>query len=194
MQKIKFITLVIASSLLFTSPHALSSEEDPSQTCKSAAELFAEGDIDGALEEARWCVTQLEQLKQNQTASFFKDEIYGFKAGKVQQEQAMGFSVINCTYSKKGSVIEVSLSGGSSEVANNAFAALAQFGMQSSGAGKKVRIQKRTAMVSNDDGAQVVVTLKSGGMLTFESNDTSVDEVLAFAKKIPVADLDNARN
>lgn len=169
-------------------------EESPAETCKAAAELFNEGDVEGALEEARWCVTQLEQLKQNQTATFFTDEILGYKGGELTSQQAMGMSIVERSYNKKGNVIDVSLTGGISSGVNSAFAAIASFGMQSA-QGQKIRIQKRTAMVSNDGGtAQVMVTLKSGGMLNFESSNVSSDEVIAFAKAFPVAALDDSRN
>jgi len=189
----KLKTLILGAAFSFAIAPAAFAEDTPADTCSSAASLFKEGDIEGALEEARWCVTQLEQLKQGKVSSFFKDEINGFKGGKLEQQQAMGISMIERNYSKDGKVVKVSLSGGASGAANNAFAALASFGMQSTN-GKKVRIQRRTAMISDDGGnIQVVVTLKSGGMLTFESNDLNSAETTAFAKAFPVAKLDDSR-
>ncbi|GAA6171643.1 hypothetical protein NBRC116592_13130 [Colwellia sp. KU-HH00111] len=187
-------TLALAITLsLATLPTAFA-EDTPADTCASAASLFKEGDIEGALEEARWCVTQLEQLKQSRVSSFFKDEINGFKGGKLNKQQAMGISMIERSYSKDGKIIKVSLSGGASGVANNAFAALASFGMQAAD-GEKIRIQRRTAVVTADgNNNQVVVTLKNDGMLTFESNDLSSKDVTAFAKAFPIADLDDSRN
>ena len=189
----KLKTLILGAALSFAIAPAAFAEDTPADTCSSAVSLFKEGDIEGALEEARWCVTQLEQLKQGKVSSFFKDEINGFKGGKLEQQQAMGISMIERNYSKDGKVIKVSLSGGASGAASNAFAALASFGMQSTN-GKKVRIQRRTAMISDDGGnIQVVVTLKSGGMLTFESNDLNSNDAIAFAKAFPIADLDDSR-
>ena len=188
--KLKSLMLVVTSAL-FVMPSI--AEDSPADTCKSAASLFSEGDIEGALEEARWCVTQLEQLKQGQTSSFFKDEIDGYVGGKIESNQAMGFTVIERRYSKGGVSISVSLSGGASGAANNAFAAIASFGMQAA-QGKKVRIQRRTAVVNDDNGsAQVVITMKSGGMLTFDSSELSSDELVAFAKAFPVSELDDSR-
>ena len=57
--------LLLASTLFVSSVHAQSNEIK--ESCSSVVALFNKGDIDGALEEARWCVTQLEQLKQGQT-------------------------------------------------------------------------------------------------------------------------------
>jgi len=168
-------------------------EENPAEICASAASLYKEGDIDGALDEARWCVTQLEQIKQNQTSSFFSDEINGYTADELQSQQTMGMQLIERNYSKEGQSIKVALTGGAMGAANNAFAALASFGMQSA-QGEKIRIQRRTAMLTKDSGSnQLIVTLKSGGMLTFDSSDVSSDELVTFAKAFPVADLDDAR-
>jgi len=193
-QSFKLIILFLGvTSGVVLAPHAYA-EEGPAETCNSAAELFREGDVEGALEEARWCVTQLEQLKQDQTATFFADEILGYKGGELNSQQAMGMSIVERSYNKDGKGIDVTLTGGASGGMNNAFAAIASFGMQSA-QGQKVRIQKRTAVVTNDDGtAQVMVTLKSGGMLNFESSDVSSDEVIEFAKAFPIAALDDARS
>jgi hypothetical protein len=189
--KLKTLALCIALNCALVS--VTYAEDTPADTCSNAASLFKDGDIEGALEEARWCVTQLEQLKQGRVSSFFKDEINGFKGGKLDQQQAMGISMIERNYSKDGKVVKVSLSGGASGAASNAFAALASFSMQATN-GKKVRIQRRTAMINNEDGnIQIVVTLKSGGMLTFESNDLNSDDTTAFAKVFPIADLDDSR-
>ncbi len=186
----KLMTIFLAS-IVFVS--GVSAEDSPSKTCASAAELFKEGDVEGALEEARWCVTQLEQIKQNQVSSFFKDEINGYAGGKIDQQQAMGISMVERVYKKNSNSIKVSLSGGASGAANNAFAALASFGMQAA-AGKKIRIQRRTANVNEEGGSnQVVITLKSGGMLHFESSNLSSESIIEFAKAFPVADLDDAR-
>ena len=183
--------LGFVSGLAFT-PHTYA-EEDPAVTCSSAAELFREGDVEGALEEARWCVTQLEQLKQKQTSSYFSDEILGYKGGEMSAQQVMGMSIVERSYSKDGKEIDVTLTGGASGGANNPFAAIASLGMQSA-QGQKVRIQKRSAMVSNEGGpAKVMVTLKSGGILTFESGEVPSDEVVEFAKAFPVAELDDSR-
>ena len=191
-QTIKSVILFVSlASGLALAPHTYA-EDDPAETCSSAAELFREGDVEGALEEARWCVTQLEQLKQNQTSSYFSDEILGYKGGELSTQQAMGMSIVERSYSKDGKDIDVTLTGGASGGANNPFAAIASMGMQAA-QGQKVRIQKRTAIVSNEGGtANVMVTLKSGGILTFESNDVSSDELVEFAKAFPVAELDDS--
>ena len=194
-QQSKFSILVISVAFaIFSSAHVYA-KDDPSETCSSAAELFSEGDIEGALEEARWCVTLLEQLKKNETSAYFEDEIDGYTGAKLNSQQAMGITVIERSYSKDSQVIDVSLTGGgSSGGLNSAFAAMASMGMQAA-QGEKVRIQRRSGLITDEGGStSLVVTLKSGGMLTFESSDVSSDDLVAFAKEFPVADLDDSIN
>jgi len=184
--------ILLTTTITLTTP-IVYAEDDPSSACASAVSLYKDGDFEGALEDARWCVTQLEQMKQGKVSSFFIDEINGFKGGEIQQQQAMGFSMVERSYSKNGKIIKVLLSGGASGAANNAFAALASFGMNSA-KGKKVRLQRRTGFMSTENNkAELIVTLKSGGMLTFESRDVSPDGVMTFAKQFPIADLDDSR-
>ncbi len=189
-------SILLLSGLVFglVATNAAIAEDNPGKNCTAAAELFKEGDIEGALEEARWCVTQLEQLKQGQSASFFKDEIAGYTGGKMETQQAMGMSILERPYTKGDKLISVSMSGGVAGGAmSSLFGTIASMGMQSS-TGKKVRIQRRSAMVMDENGkAQVVVTLKSGGVLTFDSDDVSSDELIDFAKAFPIADLDDSR-
>lgn len=190
----KSIVLSISLLLGMVIAPPLYAEENPSDTCISAAKLFKEGDVEGALEEARWCVTQLEQLKQNKTSSFFKDEIAGYTGGKLNAQQTMGMSILERKYSKDGQHVSVTMSGGmAGNAMSSIFGTIASMGMQTN-TGKKVRIQRRSAIVSDENGnAQVVVTLKSGGVLTFDSSDISSDNLAAFAEEFPVAELDDSR-
>jgi len=193
-RKLKMFYLTIGVAISFAAIPA-TAEDNPSAICSSAANLAKEGDIAGALEEARWCVTQLEQLMQEQVSSFFPDEVNGYTAGEIKKEQIMGMAIIECDYSKGDNEISVSLTGGGSSGSGNALSAIAMMGMQMGAMGQKVRIQKRSAVIIDENNSiQVVVTLKSGGILTFESRGTSSDTVVAFAKKFPVAKLDDSRN
>ncbi len=192
--KLKILCLIIIFAVTVIAIPA-TAEESPSAICSSAASLAKEGDVAGALEEARWCVTQLEQLMQEQVSSFFPGEVNGYIVGEIRKEQVMGMAIIDCTYSKDDDAITVSLASGGSGGSANAFSSIAMMGMQMGGMGQKIRIQKRSAVIINENNsAQVVVTLKNGGMLTFKSRGTSSDTVVAFAKKFPVAKLDDSRN
>jgi hypothetical protein len=184
-------TSALVISLAILSSNVIANNEDPAALCTSAAKLFQEGDIDGALDEARWCVNELEQLKQNQTAAFFKDNIAGYSASELSQQSAMGMTVTERTYTKGNEEITVSLTGGASSGAMGAFSALAQLGGMAGN--NKIRIQKRTALVNQDGGeTSIMVTLKSGGMLNFSSYNSSKEKVIAFAKAFPIKTLDQS--
>jgi hypothetical protein len=171
----------------------LLAKDSPQDSCKNAAALYADGDLDGALEEAKWCVTLLEQMKQENIAKFFKDDILGYKGNELESQNAMGFSSTKREYLKADKQISVSLSGMASSNGMDAFAALAQIGL-TAGGGKKVRIQKRTASIMADNGnVQILVTLKKGGTLVFESNDVNAEELQRFAEAFPVEELDDSR-
>ncbi|MDO6425381.1 hypothetical protein Q4489_00065 [Thalassotalea sp. 1_MG-2023] len=182
--------LILSLLICVTTFGTLANDEDPAKLCKNAANLFESGDIEGALEEARWCVTQLEQLKNNQISSFFKDKINDFSGNELSHQSAMGMNIIEREYHHNDQYIQVTLTTGNTGAAASAFAALAQFGMTSSN--NKVRIQRRNASLEHTDGStKLTVSLKSGGMLAFESNSANKDAVLAFAKSFPVKALDN---
>jgi hypothetical protein len=187
----KKVSIVLLLSLVSAFP-ALADGDSPQKSCNNAAKLIADDDLDGALEEAKWCVTLLEQMQQARIGQFFKDAINGYQAGELESTNAMGFSLTKREYTKDDKRISVSLNGMAGG-GMDAFAAIAQFGMNASG-GKKVRIQKRTAVITADDNdVKVMVTLKKGGTLVFESYDVNADELQAFAEAFPVEALDDSR-
>jgi len=168
------------------------SAEEAATACQEAARLIAEDDLVGALDEAKWCVESLQQLRQQATLTVFPDAVAGFEGGEIDNQSAMGMTIIERRYSSDGNDVSVSLTTG---VAGGGLAALAQLGMgMSAGSGKKIRVQKRTVLDMSDGGgeAQFMVQLKSGGMLTISSSDMSSDELLPFVKEFPIAELDDA--
>lgn len=184
--------LFTAFLLAGTSLTALA-DDSPENVCKNAAQLYKDGDLEAALEDARWCVSLMEQEKQNQTNTHFKNEIDGYTAGQIQQQSAMGMVMISREYQKGGKRINVEMSGGASGAAASALSMLSQFGMQS-GSGRKTRIQQRTAMITEERGSvTIAVTLRSGGFLTFSSSDLNAQQALAFARKFPIKALDESR-
>ncbi|MGH8496329.1 MAG: hypothetical protein ACREVN_09355 [Gammaproteobacteria bacterium] len=181
--------LLVAGVLCFGAAQA---QEDPGESCGGIVELYQGGDIDGALEEARWCVEALEQIKQGEVGEVFAGEVAGWKRDSLDQNEAMGIAVTEARYTKGEQAISVSLMGGAGGGGMGFFGGLAEMGMMS--AGKKMRIDKHTA-VANSEGntSTVTVTLDSGGALTFESYDVDLDAVVEFAEAFPIAELDEAR-
>ena len=169
--------------------------EDAAAACTEAARLITEDeDVDGALDEAEWCVESLRQVRQQRTLTVFPDAVEGFVGGELDNQSAMGMTMMERGYRRDDGdgEIEVSLATGA---AGTGLAALAQMGMSLGGAGgKKMRIQKRTVIdMSADEGkAQYLVQLKSGGMLTVSSPTVAPEEVLEFVRAFPIAELDDA--
>lgn len=169
------------------------SAEDAAAACMEASKLIEEKDFIGALDEAEWCVEGLRQLKQQQTLSVFPDAVEGFVGGDVDNQSAMGMSIIEREYSLDGRSVSVVYTGG---VAGGGLAALAQLasGIGAAGGGKKMRVQKRTVIdMSNEGGkAEYMVQFKSGGMLMVSSDELDNEELLEFVKAFPIAELDDS--
>ncbi len=182
----KFLLIVLAT--LSTTP--LLAAENPAASCGEAVKLFEDNDINGALEEARWCVEALEQRKQKQASGMFPDQVAGFEGGEIQRQNAMGFSIIERDYRKGEQVISISLNK-SAAGSMGGFAAIAQMGMMETG--KKLRIQRRTVNdLSEGSSVEFMVALKSGGMLGIESDNVDHAAVLEFVEQFPIAELDDS--
>ena len=166
--------------------------EDASAACLEAARLIEEQDFVGALDEANWCVESLQQLKQQRTLTVFPDSVDGFTGGELDNQSAMGMSMIERSYTRDADQVNVQLTTG---VAGGGLAALAQLGMgMGTGSGKKMRIQKRTVIDMSEEGgqSQYMVQLKSGGMLMISSDDLDAASLLPFVKAFPILELDDA--
>jgi len=182
----------LSALLLFSGTTIAQTAEDASAACKEAARLIDEQDFVGALDEAKWCVDSLQQIKQQRTLTVFPDAVEGYTGGELDNQSAMGMSIIERVYSLDGNQINVTLTAG---VAGGGLAALAQLGLgMGGGGGKKMRIQKRTVVDMSDEGgeSQYMVQLKSGGMLMITSSDISAEQLLPFVKAFPIAELDDA--
>ncbi len=186
-------TVFLCSTLLLISGQAVMAQtaEDAATACTEAARLIGEDDLTGALDEAKWCVESLQQLRQQATLTVFPDSVDGYAGGEVDNQSAMGMTIIERIYTRDNSTISVSLTTG---VAGGGLAALAQLGMGMGGTGKKIRVQKRTVLDMSDVNgeSQYMVQLKSGGMLTMSSSDLSAEQLLPFVREFPIAELDDA--
>lgn len=170
------------------------SAEEAAAACTEAARLIRDDDLTGAMDEAEWCLESLRQLRQNATLTLFPDVVEGFRGEEIDNQSAMGMTIIQRNYVRDGESVSVSLTTG---VAGGGLAALAQLGMgMGAGSGNKIRVQKRTVLDMSQAGgeSQYMVQLKSGGMLTISSNDIAAEPLLDFVKAFPIADLDDALN
>jgi len=186
------IIIGTAAIVMSGSPVMAQSADEAATACTEAARLIGEDDLVGALDEAKWCVESLEQLRQQVTLTVFPDTVEGFEGGEIDNQSAMGMTIIERRYSREGDDVAVSLTTG---IAGGGLAALAQLGMgMSAGSGKKLRVQKRTVLDMSEAGgeAQYMVQLKSGGMLNISSSDLDAATLLPFVKAFPIADLDEA--
>lgn len=168
-------------------------DEETIEACQAAAALLQENDIDGALEEASWCLEGIQQLKQKQTLALLPDEVAGFIGGETEAQNVMGMKMIERVYSKGNQNIDVMLMGGAGP-ASTGLAALAQLGLNIGGeTGKKMRIQRRTVLdSSSDNSVELMVQLKSSGMMTIKSTNATKETVVEFTKAFPIKELDES--
>lgn len=192
------LTTGLTLSIALTLPASAQTVDEAADACKEAVRLIGEDDIDGALDEARWCVESLQQVRQDLTLTMFPDEIDGFIGGELGNQSAMGMTMLERSYVREldggtDEAVKVSLTTGA---AGAGLAALAQLGMSlgGNGRGKKLRVQKRTVVdASSEIGpSQYLVELKSGGMLTIESSTLDAEALLEFVREFPIATLDDA--
>jgi len=183
----------IAAVLMLPGSQVLAqTAEDASAACTEASRLIEDEDFVGALDEAEWCVESLRQLKQQRTLTVFPDDVDGFSGGEIDNQSAMGMTIIERQYTRDDQSVSVSLTGG---VAGGGLAALAQFASGMGGAGgKKMRVQKRTVIDMSDEGGQAefMVQLKSGGMLMISSDDMDSDALIGFVRAFPIEKLDDS--
>lgn len=190
------------SSIGFISVANANAVEEAAQACKDAAKLIQEeDDLEGAIEEATWCLTGLKQLQEEIKLSLLPDELMGFSGGDIDNQSLMGMNVIEREYTKDNKSISLTLTTTSGAgAAAGGLGALAELGklfgaVEGAGVsgGKKVRIQKRTAVASDSGGVgQLIITLKSGGSLKVLSNDMHSDELTDFMREFPLIELDDA--
>ena len=181
----------LAVCFLFQSA-TLAAEDSAIEACEEAVRIFnSDGDINAALEEARWCVEGLEALKQDNALEFFPDQVDSWAAGKATNSKLLGVSMIERVYSRDGRSISVSLASGGN---GTGLMALAQMGMQLGGEVlKKFRVDRRTVLELGDaDEVRFLVQLRSGGVINIASTDVDIDGVKSFVSEFPVGELDDS--
>ena len=169
---------------------------DASMACRDAATMAESNDVDGAIEEARWCLEVLEQHRRDASLAVFPDSQGDWIGGDLDNQSALGMTLLSRTYAKGDQSIEVSVTTGP---AGGGLAVLAQLGASlgaslGSGEGSKFRVQRRTVvdLSGDDEMVNYMVELRSGGVMTIQSSNTSTSDVRAFVEAFPVADIDDA--
>jgi len=193
---------VLCFSLLgFSGTSHANAVDEAADACVEAARLIREDDdLDAAIEEANWCLTGLNQLKEEIKLSLLPDELDGFVGGEIENENVLGIANIKRVYTRDGDSLTVTLTTTGNAGAAGALAGLGELGKlfgalegAGAGGGKKIRIQRRTVIVSDEGGqGSLRATLKSGGTLTVESQDLDSDELTDFLREFPLAELDDA--
>ena len=185
--------LALGAALAGAGPVALAQDERESsaEACEEAARLVRADDLDAALDEAKWCLESLEQLRSDRTFALFPDALEGYAGGELESQGAMGMTMMNRSYQGEAGTIEVSLATGA---AGSGLAALAQMGLSLGGSGRKIRVQRRTVVDASEAGgsANFMVELRSGGVLNVSSEDVPPAEVLEFVRAFPIEALDDA--
>ena len=197
----------LGATILLTglTPHIATANavDDAADACIEAARLIREeDDINGAIEEAQWCLEGMTQLKEEIKLSLLPDEIEGFVGGEISNQNVLGMSVIERDYTRDDEALKLSIttsgSGGSGAAGLGALGELGKLfesagTLGGSSTGRKVRVQKRTVLASDDAGeGSLNVTLKSGGTLNITSQQLDSEELLDFLRAFPLADLDDA--
>ena len=192
----KFATLISTVVVMTVATMPVQAANDPEKIFTEVVELIKAGDTDAALEEAKWGVERLEQIRQDKVSDIFPDDIIGFKGAPLSKNKAMGVSVTERIYSNGEMSVTVSLTeeaGGDSGMLGG-LGALVQMSNQFGG-GRKVRIQRRTGTAMAEGSSSTVnITLESSGTLMFQSDDMDLDALIEWAEEFPVAKLDEARS
>ena len=194
--------ILFSTTLVFSNTAFANAVDEAADACVEAARLIREDDdLEGAIEEANWCMTGLRQLQEEIKLSLLPDELMGFEGGEINNQSVMGMNIVERTYTADGDTINVTLTtaGGGDASGLGALGELTKMfgaagGMAMGAAGgKKIRIQKRKVTVMEEDGSSVLsVELKSGGTLQAESDDLDTDELTDFLREFPIAELDDA--
>ncbi len=173
------------------------STEEAVAACRDAADLAADGDVDVAIEEARWCLDVLEQIRRDAALAVFPDSQGEWLGGELDNQSAMGMTLLARSYTRADQSIEVSITTGA---AGSGLAALAQLGASlgaslGATADARFRVQRRTVIdmtSSADEEVHFLIELRHGGVMSVQSDNASKSEVRRFLEGFPVAEIDDA--
>ena len=191
--------LIAAFTMTFFSPMALAIETDtPESSCKEAVALIKDEAYKEALEEARWCVTALENLLQASTSELFSDSVAGWKRVDVKQNNTMGMGAITANYKKGNGSLTVTLLGdqGSGGILGGALSGLAKMGIMGAAGSKRFRVQRLKATV--DAQGSIMVSLDDGSIIQIQSPqyknaDAALEGLSDFMDEFPFKEINDQR-
>lgn len=176
-------TAVLAAGLMFCAGRAALADEI-SDGLALSADLYAKGDLAGALKELGFATAAIQARMNQSYGSTFPEPPAGWTADEVDAQSmammGMGQSVSRDYTNAAGSSVKLSLTADSPMLqsmgmvfANPMMAAQAGF--------QRIRVGREEAMLKDDKSGQVQILLTLGGrlLLQAEGNGASADEVKA---------------
>lgn len=191
------VNLAIAASLVLASAAATAQVEfgsDLKSSCKQIQAAIDGDDLNGALEQARLCVTALEQEAEGALKNLFPEKVADYERTDFRQERAMGFANTTATYKGAQATIRVELTGSTGGGGLGGLAGLARMGMAAGGGA--MRVDGLDAML--DEGGAVTIFLDDGSLLKVSSRDMRNREAATqglppFLNDFPVREINEAR-
>ncbi|MEM9385530.1 MAG: hypothetical protein AAGA68_10750 [Pseudomonadota bacterium] len=191
------LKLAIAAGLLVTGGVATAQVEfgsDLKSSCKQIQAAIDGKDMNLALEQARLCVTALEQEAEGALKELFPNKVAGYERTDFRQDRAMGIANTSATY-QGANTIRVELTGSTGGGGLGGIAGLARMGMAASGGA--MRVDGLDAMM--DERGAITIFLADGSMLKVSSRDMRTREAATeglppFLNEFPVREISDARN
>ena len=183
-------SIFLAAGVMATPVHA----ENIDELFANLKQFVAQEQYPNALEELQWMRRELDKLHIEKINSYFPDNLAGLQGNEPKSQSVLGFTNMSRSYSGDGKNVNVALTGGAS--AAGGLAALAQMasllGTQQDAETYRLAGRTATLVIDPDGKTSISVSLKSGSLLSFESNDLSEGGKLKeIAREFPVAGLDN---
>ncbi|MEO0971902.1 MAG: hypothetical protein AAFX85_02315 [Pseudomonadota bacterium] len=169
---------------------------DLKSSCKQIQQAIDAGDTNRALEQARLCVTALEEDAESALESLFPKQVAGYERTDFRQERAMGFANTSASYRGEDATIRVELTGGAGSGGLAGLGNLARMQMAAGGGGA-MRVDGLDAMM--DERGAVTIFLADGAMLKVSSREMRSREAAtaglpAFLNEFPVKEISDARS
>ncbi len=179
----------LTAVILLASTQTSLADDDIKTMVDNFNKYIEAGNYAKASEELTWIKAEVDKLNNKNTEKFFPAELLGYKGGEIQASNAMGMTNIERTYTKDSSSITVSLVGGGKGSPMGSLAGFAGMAAMMGGAGNSVRIQGKTATVTDSGtSSEMTIFLDSGSMLQFRG--AAVADLKKLAEAFEISKLD----